>query len=405
MYIVIGGGAAGIFAAISAAEKNPQAKIIVLEKSMQLLAKVRISGGGRCNVTHACFDPKALVQNYPRGGKALLGPFFHFQPQDIITWFETRGVRLKTEGDGRIFPVSDSSLTIIDCLLTEAAKRGVEIRLKQSVEQVQYASGKFTLLLAAGEPVEGSKLLLATGSSKKGYEIASSLGHTIEEPVPSLFSFNTPSSPLLDLSGISVLQAGLRIQGSSFSTKGPLLLTHWGFSGPAALKLSAWSARHLHACQYQADLIVDWLPDFSVDGLYQKMLRSKEENPSQFLSSMQPFALPRSLWKRLAEIANMERRLAEISHKELLEFAHFLHASSFRISGKTTYKEEFVTCGGVKLQEVNGKTLESRICPGLYFAGEILDIDGITGGFNFQNAWTTAYLAASDMVLEAVLKF
>lgn len=321
--IVIGGGAAGCFAALVCAEAHPEAEVIILEKTRQPLAKVRISGGGRCNVTHACFDPKTLCESYPRGHKELLGPFHRFQPQDTIEWFRKRGITLKAEQDGRMFPITDKSETIIHCFLTEIERRGIKLQLGEKVDQLPDADA----------------IILATGSARQGYALAQEAGHTIISPVPSLFSFNVPSSPLLHLAGVSVSEATVWLEGGSRKETGPLLITHWGFSGPAVLKLSAWEARFLHKKNYQATCVIEWK-----DNLPKRL---KRENPP----------------------------------------------NCFQIEGKTTYKKEFVTCGGIALKEVDFKTMESRLRPSLYFAGEILDIDGITGGFNFQNAWTTGWIA------------
>ena len=343
MITVIGGGAAGIFAALAAKKRAPHIPVVVLEKTAVLLSKVKISGGGRCNVTHACFDPKKLIENYPRGGQELLGPFHRFQPQDTIDWFEERGVKLKTEPDGRIFPTTDSSSTIINCLLNEAKKLGVEIRLRERIDK----------------PPEG-KLILATGSSLEGYKLAESFGHTIQPPVPSLFTFNVPTSPLKDLSGIATI-AKVTLVGSSFTQTGPLLITHFGFSGPAILKLSAWGARFLHEKNYHAEIEINWLPG----------TKTLQELPKNLLKK----------FKQQPEIQKLESRL---------------HHDRYQVDGKTTHKEEFVTCGGVTLKEIDFRTMESKLHPGLYFAGEILNIDGITGGFNFQNAWTTGYIACTS---------
>ena len=387
--VVIGGGAAGFFGAINAAEKNRADRVILLEKTATLLAKVRISGGGRCNVTHACFEPKQLVQNYPRGGKALLGPFHRFQPKDTIAWFEQRGVELKTEEDGRMFPITDSSQTIIACLMQAADNAGVEIRLQQKIETLDKVDGKFHV---AG--LEADAVLLATGSQPKGLALAEKLGHTLVPLVPSLFTFNIPNFPLEELAGISVDPAQVDMGG--VPQKGPLLITHWGFSGPAALKLSAWEARTLHSHDYQTTLHVNWLP--SISNLADHLLSFKSQNGPQTLSRP-AVPLPRNLWKKLLEIHafDPQKRWCDLPNKELLRLASLLQKDPYPVSGKTTYKQEFVTCGGIPLDEVNFKTLESRLCPGLFFAGEILDIDGITGGFNFQNAWTTSYLASQAM--------
>ncbi len=384
-FIVIGGGAAGMFAAITAKAHEPNMRVALLEKSAVLLAKVRVSGGGRCNVTHACFDPLELSKNYPRGSKELIGPFIQFQPRDTMHWFEERGVRLKIEEDGRVFPVSDDSETIISCLVTEAKKLGVEILLRKRL--VEIAPG--FILKTQDETLQAKHLLLATGSSQEGYTWAKGLGHTIQEPVPSLFTFNVPTSPLKELSGIVVDPVVVRISGTNLVQTGPLLITHFGFSGPAVLKLSAWGARHLHGCAYRTEVEINWLPERSVEEMFAQLRTLKESSGHKLLSTENLFNLPKNLWKLFCP----EKRLADCTHKELQLLAQKLHKDCYCADGKTTHKEEFVTCGGVTLKEINFKTMESRLCPNLYFAGEILDIDGITGGFNFQNAWTTGFLA------------
>ncbi len=385
--IVIGGGAAGVFAAISASLANPGARVALLEKSAVLLAKVRVSGGGRCNVTHSCFDPSLLIQNYPRGGTELRGPFHHFQPRDTIQWFESRGVTLKAEEDGRIFPVTNSSETIIECLLSEAKELGVEIFTRQRIEKIKKTDTGFEVGDFLCE-----KLLLATGSAPDGHKWAAELGHTIQKPVPSLFTFNIPDSPLKELSGIAVSGVELKIVGTSFSQKGPLLITHFGFSAPAALKLSAWGARLLHEREYRVLLAVNWLEGIEPGNILETFLYLKKTAPQRTLLSENPFKFPKNLWKTLLKD---ERRLNDFSLKDLQALAHKLREDVYQVQGKTTHKEEFVTCGGVSLKEVQFKTMESKLCPGLYFAGEILDIDGVTGGFNFQAAWTTGYLAGN----------
>jgi predicted Rossmann fold flavoprotein len=388
--IVIGGGAAGIFAALSAKAIAPTAKVALLEKSAVLLAKVRISGGGRCNVTHLCFDPAKLIQNYPRGSRELMGSFHKFQPQDTIQWFASRGAVLKAEMDGRIFPISDSSETIIHVLLSEASKLGLEIFTRQRVEKIEKIDRGFQV-----GPHVARKLILATGNAMDGHLWASCLGHSIQKPVPSLFTFNIPTSPLKGLSGISCHSVELSILDASIIQKGPLLITHFGFSGPAALKLSAWGARALYEHKYEVPLVVNWLPDITVSQIFETLSQLKKIMPHKTLLAENPFKLPRKLWKALL---NDESRLNDISQKDLKILAQKLHADIYQVSGKTTHKEEFVTCGGVTLKEVQFKTMESKICPGLYFAGEILDIDGVTGGFNFQAAWTTGFIAGSSAV-------
>jgi predicted Rossmann fold flavoprotein len=392
IHVVIGGGAAGVFAAIRCKTINPLAQVILLEKTNQLLAKVRISGGGRCNVTHACFDPLKLTQNYPRGSKELIGPFHHFQPKDTVAWFEGHGVTLKTESDGRMFPITDSSETIIQCLLHQASVGGVEIRKQQRVESIQKKEHRFHIQLE-NEQITADSVLLATGSSSWGYSVAKELGHVIVEPVPSLFTFNVPTSPLLDLSGISVPQVIITLKDTNFRQEGPLLLTHWGFSGPAILKLSAWAARKLHDLAYKATLQINWVASANQQVLYQTLLQRKQENPLQTI----PPLLPSNLLVRLCTTLNIDPTapLVKISNKSLAQLAAKLHCDPYAIEGKTTYKQEFVTAGGVDLKGVDFRTMESKITPGLFFAGEILDVDGITGGFNFQNAWTTGWLAGT----------
>lgn len=397
-FIVIGGGAAGVFAAIQAKIAYPEAKVALLEKSAVLLSKVRVSGGGRCNVTHSCFDPKELVKHYPRGEKELIGPFHRFQPQNTIAWFEERGVKLKTESDGRMFPTTDSSETIIHCLTSEMQKLGVEVHFRQRIEAITFENGQFCLKRKETEALYTHNLLLATGSSAEGYGWAEKLGHTTQKPVPSLFTFNVPTSPLKELSGISLEDVQLELKGCSMMQRGPLLLTHFGFSGPAALKLSAWAARFLHEKEYRVPLIINWLPTWKQHEIYEKLVDLKNDIPHKTLVVENPFRMPKSLWRAL--VGN-EKRLDATSLKELMLLSEKLHADVYQVQGKTTNKEEFVTCGGVTLKEVSFKTMESKLCPGLFFAGEILDIDGVTGGFNFQNAWTTGYIAGNSIKVQA----
>lgn len=394
MICILGGGAAGLFAAIRCKELNPSSPVLLLEKTNQLLSKVRISGGGRCNVTHACFDPNQLIRYYPRGAKELIGPFHLFQPQHTVAWFAERGVQLKTEKDGRIFPVTDSSDTIIHCLMHAASQAGVEIRKQQHVVGIQKTDAGF-LIHFKNESLRVHQVLLATGSAPWGYEIAKQFGHQIIDPVPSLFTFNVPSSPLLDLAGIVAPHATVLLKEVTQPQQGPLLLTHWGFSGPAILKLSAWAARELYAMNYRATLLVNWMSSLNAELLYHSFLQQKQAHPLQALS----MPLPTNLLTRLCSHISLDAAtpLGKISHRILRQLAEKLHADAYSLEGKTTYKQEFVTAGGVHLKEVNFKTMESRITPGLFFAGEILNIDGITGGFNFQNAWTTGWLAGTAM--------
>jgi predicted Rossmann fold flavoprotein len=383
-FLIIGGGAAGFFGALAAKRANPLATVVLLEKTAVFLSKVRVSGGGRCNVTHACFEPAPFSKHYPRGEKELLGPFHRFQAKDTVEWFESRGVSLKIEADGRMFPTTDSSETIIECLVSEAQKLGVDIRLRARVNSIRKEQDHFVV-----NDLTAKKLLLATGSSSEGYAFAQSLGHTIVDPVPSLFTFNVPDSPLSELSGVAVEKVEIRV--GEYAQVGPLLITHFGFSGPAALKLSAKAARYLHSKEYSTQVQIDWVPG---QELKSRLYDLKRTAPQKNLLTENPFNLPKSLWKHLL---GHSKRLNDISFKELDQLAAKLHSHPYTVKGKTTNKEEFVTCGGVSLREINFKTMESKLVPGLYFAGEILDIDGVTGGFNFQNAWTTGYIAGNSM--------
>ncbi len=405
--IVVGGGAAGFFGAIAAANINPNAQVTLLEASRKPLAKVLISGGGRCNVTNACFEPALLVQNYPRGGKALRGAFTRFQAKDTIAWFKKHGVKLKTEADGRMFPVTDNSQTIADCLLDTARATGVNIRIGTPVVEVKTTDSNFAVVLKSREVLECSRLLLATGSNPIGYKIAQDLGHNVEPPVPSLFTFNIPEPNLRKLAGVSVNTVKLRLYVSGATPLeqiGPLLITHWGISGPGVLKLSAWGARILHDSNYQATLQVNWLPDLNQEQLRQQLLTVKNESGKRAIALYRGVNLPHRLWQYILERAEIapDTRWAEVSKKTLNRIIQELSQGEYLIQGKGVFKDEFVTCGGVNLRQVNFKTMESRVIPGIHFAGEILDIDGITGGFNFQSAWTTGYLAGMGMGSEGV---
>ncbi len=404
--IVLGGGAAGFFGAITCAEKYPQTQVILLEAGQEVLAKVRISGGGRCNVTHACFDPALLVQNYPRGSKALRGAFSRFQPQDTIAWFANHGVELKTEVDGRMFPTTDNSATITYCLEQAAIHSGVQIRTKAAALGVIRKSEKFIVELRTGVKLEGDRLLLATGSNPQGYKIAQHLGHTLIPPAPSLFTFNISDRRLDDLAGVSLENVKLRLvipeinqttvpKKTILEQAGALLITHWGISGPAVLKLSAWAARILHEQKYQAKLIINWLPTYNPEVLRQQLTAIKSQLPQRQITTSCPFPVPKRLWHKLVNFIGIHdsQKWAELSKKSLNQLLQELTQGEYLIKGKGVFKEEFVTCGGVKLSEVDFQTMESKQCPGLYLAGEVLDIDGVTGGFNFQSAWTTGYLA------------
>ncbi len=408
--VVIGGGAAGFFGAIACAEALPQATVLLLEASSQVLSKVRVSGGGRCNVTHACFDPTSLVQNYPRGSKALRGPLTQFQPLDTVSWFKRRAVTLKTEADGRMFPVTDSSETIVECLIRTARSAGVEIRTGASVTGiVKGESAKFSVQLKS-QSIGCDRVLMATGGHPLGYRLAASLGHALIPPVPSLFTFNLADLRLEGLAGVAVSSVDLKLMAEGhkpLEQSGPLLVTHWGVSGPAVLKLSAWGARLLNETRYRATLQINWVPNFKLEALRELLLRAKADYPKRTVLNQNPVSsLPQRLWQRLVTAAEIgaELRWADLPKKSMNLLLQELQQGRYEIQGKGIFKDEFVTCGGVSLKEVNFKTMESRCCPGLYFAGEVLDVDGVTGGFNFQNAWTTGWIAgqaiaASELII------
>ena len=401
---VVGGGAAGFFGAIAAAAHSHH-QVTLYEAGPEPLAKVRISGGGRCNVTHHCFDPGQLVQNYPRGGKALRGAFSRFQPKDTVAWFAQRGVKLKTEADGRMFPVTDDSATIIDCLTGAARQAGVRIKTRSPIISASLSGSGFQLQIKSPEAdsVNCDRLLLTTGSSPAGHRIARALGHLIEPSVPSLFTFNIADQQLHQLSGVAVNPVALQLRAEGIkplTQTGPLLITHWGLSGPAVLKLSAWGARLLHSQRYRATVVVNWLPDFSQEQVRADLQQVKAANAKRAIATFSPFApLSKRLWQYLLSRIEIDPVLtwANLSKKQLSRLVEELNQGSFAVMGKGAFKDEFVTCGGIRLKEVNFKTMESRLCPGLYLSGEILDIDGITGGFNFQSAWTTGWLAGQAL--------
>ncbi len=392
--IIVGGGAAGFFTAINAAEHNPKLKIAILERGKEVLSKVRVSGGGRCNVTHAEFIPNELVKNYPRGEKELKGPFHTFMTGDTIEWFEQRGVELKIEEDGRMFPVTDSSETIINCFLSETKRLNIEVLTNQAVKKIQPKDDCWRITTNTSD-FEAKKLMIATGSNTKIWKMLKDLGHRIVEPVPSLFTFNCKDSRIKELMGV-VTQASVKIQNSKLSSEGPLLITHWGMSGPAILKLSAWGAAELHALNYNFEIKVNWREYYTFDETLEELKIFKTKMAKQQVSKYTQFELPKRLWQSLVTAAQIQsdQKWADINKNQLQALARELTAGIFTIKGKSTFKEEFVTAGGVDLKEVNFKTYESKKHKNLYFAGEVLNIDAITGGFNFQNAWTGAFIAA-----------
>lgn len=394
--LIVGGGAAGFFTAINLAEKNKGIKIAILERGKEVLSKVRISGGGRCNVTHACFDPKELTEFYPRGSKELRGPFNQFCTGDTIEWFEKKGVTLKIEEDGRMFPDTDSSETIIDCFLKATAELNIDILTGYSVQTVFQKDNSWKIDTNQGA-FEANCLVFTTGSNPKIWSLLAEQGHQIIEPVASLFTFNIKDKRLVDLMGISAA-ATVKVKGLKLEATGPLLITHWGLSGPGILRLSAWGARELAARSYQFHIQVNWLTDdFSVEDAEQKLAEIKQDNSKKIVAKKSPFDFPNRLWERLVLAAGIaeEAKWADLNKKELHALALQLTSSEFQVNGKSTFKEEFVTAGGIDLKEVNFKTMESKLLKNVFFAGEILNIDAITGGFNFQNAWTTGFIAAT----------
>jgi predicted Rossmann fold flavoprotein len=396
--VIAGGGAAGFFSALACAESRRDAEIFILEKTSQFLSKVKISGGGRCNVTHACFDARELTTRYPRGERALIAPFHQFQAADTVAWFERRGVKLKTEADGRMFPTTDSSQTIINCLMNAANEAGIKLKSNCGVEGVAKTSGGgFELKLSTGENLACDKLLLAIGGCRTPAlgQLAVSLGHSLAAPVPSLFTFHVEIPWLRELAGVSLEMAEASVPGTRLRERGALLLTHWGLSGPVILRLSAWGARELHEKNYQFALQINWLPQLNEEKLAAEFQARRKSQPAKMIVNFPIAPLPARLWEQLVLASGIARdsRSAALSGGAQHKLIQQLLRSEFPVTGKSLNKDEFVTCGGVKLGEVNFKTMESKICPGLFFAGEVLDIDGITGGFNFQAAWTTGWIA------------
>nr|WP_315208547.1 NAD(P)/FAD-dependent oxidoreductase [uncultured Flavobacterium sp.] len=399
--IIVGGGAAGFFTAINIVEKNPKLKVAILERGAEVLQKVRISGGGRCNVTHACFEPNELVKFYPRGEKELRGPFHQFCSGDTIEWFEKHGVELKIEADGRMFPVSNSSQTIIDCFLKATQKLGIAVLTGQSVQSIfnpEVSGENLWKIETQSENYLAEKLILATGSNPKVWEMLQNFGHAVVSPVPSLFTFNIKDSRIKELPGVAA-QVTVKVKDTKLTSTGPLLITHWGMSGPAILKLSAWGARILHDKNYQFTIFVNWLNDEDTADVEKKLKELKQEHAKKSVSKKSPFEITNRLWESLvlASGIEVETKWADLSKTQLQNLANQLTNGTFQVNGKSTFKEEFVTAGGIDLKEINFKTMESKLHKNLYFAGEIVNIDAITGGFNFQNAWTSGFILANNL--------
>ena len=398
---VIGGGAAGFFCAINAAAFNPELEITIIEKTTKLLSKVKVSGGGRCNVTHSCFSIAEMIKNYPRGENFVKKAFHQFFTTDTINWFGKRGVQLKTEADGRMFPVTNSSQTIIDCLMKEINKYGIKILMNREVRKLSMVNGQCSIGLANNEEMFADFVCVASGGFAKSVQFnwLKDLGHTIEEPVPSLFTFNIPADPIKELMGISVEKVLIKIVGTKFSQQGPLLITHWGLSGPAVLKLSAFAARELYKPNYDFKIILNWLPIYNEQTLKEKFLHLRNDIASQKIVNRNPFFLPQRLWEYFLQQSriNQNIRWADLPAKQQNILIKILCAQEFHVKGKTTFKEEFVTAGGIKLIEIDANTMQSKIVPNLFFAGEVMDVDGITGGFNFQHAWTSGWIAGKSI--------
>ena len=395
--VVIGGGAAGIFCAINAAGLNPSLKVFIVEKTGKLLSKVKVSGGGRCNVTHSCFDIIQMSSQYPRGAHFVKKTFHRFFTSDTIQWFEERGVKLKTEKDGRIFPITDSSQTIIECLMKEAKRFGVHVIMHSELKKLVVDKGKFLLSFSDERSDVADFVCIATGGYPKSsmFDWLRQLGHSIKDPVPSLFTFNMPGNALTKLMGVSVENAGVKIAGSKLTVHGPVLITHWGLSGPAILRLSAWGARELADKQYHFTAIINWIPGINEKELKEKIHILRRNSGSQKIMNKNPFGLPLRLWQFLSESSeiNIATRWSDLPAREQNKLIQSLTAFECNVQGKTTFKEEFVTAGGINLSEVSPNTMMSKKIPNLFYAGEVLNIDGITGGYNFQHAWTSGWIA------------
>ena len=400
--VVAGGGAAGVFAAITCKEASPGTEVLLFERGPHFLSKVRISGGGRCNVTHACFNPAEFAGHYPRGGRELLGPFSRFQARDTVTWFESRGVSLKTESDGRVFPVSDSSDEVVRCLQDAAARARVRLESGCGIEHARRTpEGRFELNLSGGHTLQCTKVLIATGGCRTaaGGRVPLELGHTLELPVPSLFSFHIETPWVRALAGLSVNRAEASVPGTGHRAGGALIFTHAGMSGPAILALSAWGARDLHDRDYRFPLRVAWLPGVKAEAVKAELDSLRRRHPARLVIGTPIASIPGRLWENLAAVAGItpDTRWSGVSRASARRLATILESTELQVSGKSRNKDEFVTCGGVRLSEVDFRTMESRLCSGIYFAGEVLDIDGLTGGFNFQAAWTTGWIAGNAL--------
>ena len=401
--VVIGGGAAGFFCAISIAEFNPDIRVLILESGKQTLRKVKISGGGRCNLTHHCFEPQSLVTHYPRGQRELLGPFFQWQPNDMIRWFHDRGIPTKREEDGRVFPSSNSSQSVIECFESEARGAGIQVIKNSPVTSFGYSEGNglWEVKTEKAETYTASHLCVACGTLKhsKISSYLEALGHSISPPIPSLFAFNIPKHPLAELSGLSLPEAQVSIPSLKISQEGPILITHRGLSGPSVIKLSSWAAKKLFQKNYRFTININWLGAAEGSKSAETIKNARAQYPKSSIAKCPFTVIPKRLWQKLLEIQNIPQDItwSHLSRQQEEMILDGLVRFSLPVDGKTTNKEEFVTCGGVSLKEINFKTMESKKIERLFFAGECLDIDGVTGGFNFQSAWTTARIAAKHI--------
>lgn len=403
--VVIGGGAAGFFCAVNAAAMNPLLDVVIVERTGKFLSKVLVSGGGRCNVTHSCFSIEDMIRRYPRGARFVKKAFHNFFTTDTIHWFRSRGVELKTEADGRMFPDTNTSQTIIDCLMMEMNRNHVELLLNREVKKLVRVDSKWELTFVHGTELADYVCIACGGYPKKtSFQWIEELGHSIAEPVPSLFTFNLPGNPITALMGVSVENARVKISSSTLSQEGPLLITHWGLSGPAILKTSAWGARELSDLGYKFKALIQWLPQFNEASLRNEFGELRMHNASQKIVTKNPFGLPNRLWEFLCGQSEVkpELRWADLNSLTQNKLIKNLVAYEIEANGKTTFKEEFVTAGGVQLKEIDHHTMESKIVPSLYFAGEIMDVDGVTGGFNFQHAWTSGWIAAKAIAAKSL---
>ena len=399
--VIVGGGAAGFFCAVNAAHLNRSLEVIIIEKTGKLLSKVKVSGGGRCNVTHACSDREEMIRRYPRGGFFLKKGFHQFFTTNTIQWFKERGVPIKEEPDGRMFPVSNSSQTIIDCLIKETNRYNIKILMNREVKKIDIEKNVFIIQLAGGEQMEADYVCLACGGYPKTamFDWIKELGHTIEEPVPSLFTFNIPGNPITGLMGVVAENTAVKISGTKLIEQGSLLITHWGISGPVVLRLSAWGARHLASLHWKFTVLINWLAGYNEQSLRERFKKLRVEIATQRISSRNEFGLAARLWEFLVTQSGIkeETRWADLPARQQNLLLRNICSYECAVDGKTTFKEEFVTAGGVNLNEVDANTMMSKKIPNLFFAGEVLDVDGITGGYNFQHAWTSGYIAAKTI--------